>query len=58
MARKKKVEETIEENEELPVHEFIGPPNCPFCGDDGQKTVGWDEEGNEITEPCSECQES
>jgi hypothetical protein len=52
VAKRKVVEETVQEEttEALPV-----PYPCPWCGGDGLKLKGWDEDGNEINETCLEC---
>ena len=49
MAKKKVEEEVILEPEPFP------PSPCGFCGQTGEKTVGWDEDGNDIIEQCNEC---
>lgn len=40
------IEETIEE---------VQLTSCGFCSETGLILSGWDEDGNELFEPCSEC---
>lgn len=47
-------EEIEEQPDSIPEPDPIPPTDCPFCVD-GLKMVGWDEEGNDILEPCGEC---
>lgn len=39
----------LTETEEFPL------TPCGFCGQSGLWLVGWDEDGNDILEPCNEC---
>lgn len=48
-------EEIIEEVEEVLPESLPTTYPCPWCGGDGLKLIGWDEDGNEINEPCAEC---
>lgn len=59
MAKRKVTEEPIQES--LPEPEVLPEPepivsHCPQCSGTGERMTGWDEDGNDIINPCDWCE--